>query len=519
VVKRTKKYTHDEVAESSDAVVGDIELIRTASFEALHNPQRNATRLIFIDAVEPKKDEPEGGGDPDFPDTINLNYAIETNFKDDHAQSQDPAEALALILPITTPPSQVPRIVSAGIALSPYVRNETYSASEVRQRNLWIEFAEPVNDPQDIYFARVLANAPDQLLSNNNPDLLAAPEEPDLPIDPENIRVVTEGATNDLAGINAMQPMIKSASSDRHYLLPLPPGLHADADEMFGFFTYEFRLGHYRDPESLDMVWTTAQGRFGRRLRVTGIQHPAPTLTCMPNRDDDKLWVTAPYAVAVHNGKNVTADPPRTQLWALLYAQVKQADNQDYRNILLDDRQLDWRVAIETEREIDREINILEKYTDHELGVLREITLDNFAYDLETTQFKKVLKLVDFSTKNKGATKYGTAVWSNQEVSQLLAIYGLPQDSPLSIVVVETLPQITNINEHVSKIDKLGTASVTAALIGQEVMMKTGEKQEFAAALKAQKAATNRTSPVSDELGHHRVLRVSPLTQVPDICV
>ena len=518
VVKRTKKYTHNEAPESSAAVVGDIELIRTASFESLHNPQRNATRMIFIDAVEPKKDEPEGGGEPDFPDTIDLSYAIETNFKEDHAQSQDPAEALALSLPITTPPSQVPRIVSAGIALSPYVRNEDYSASEVRQRYLWIEFAEPVNDPQDIYFARVLANAPDQLLSNNNPDLLTTPEEPNLPIDPEFMRVVTVGATNDLAGINAMQPMEKSTSSDRHYLLPLPPGLHADADEMFGFFTYEFRLGHYRNPDTLEMAWTTAQGRFGRRLRATGIQHPAPTLTCMPNRDDDKLWVTAPYAVAVHDGKNVTADPPRTQLWALLYAQVKQADNRDYRNILLDDRQLDWRVTIEPEREVDRQINILEKYTDQEIAVLREITLDNFAYDLETTNFKKTLKLVDFSTKNKGATKYGTTVWSNTEVSQLLAIYGLPQDSPLSVVVVEILPQITNVFEHVSKLDKLSGSRLAEKVLGQHEMVQSGQIYETAEAYQGERARFRKTRPVSDELGHHRILRVSPLTAVPEIC-
>jgi hypothetical protein len=54
----------------------------------------------------------------------------------------------------------------------------------------------------------------------------------------------------------------------------------------------------------------------------------------MANRDENNLWVTAPYAVAVHAGNNVTANP----LWVLLYAQVKQADNKDFRNILLDDR-------------------------------------------------------------------------------------------------------------------------------------------------------------------------------------
>jgi len=65
------------------------------------------------------------------------------------------------------------------------------------------------------------------------------------------------------------------------------------------------------------------------------------------NRDENKLWVSAPFATAVFDGRNVTADPPRTQLWALLYAQARQADNLDTRDILLDDKQLDWRLEIE----------------------------------------------------------------------------------------------------------------------------------------------------------------------------
>ena len=44
--------------------------------------------------------------------------------------------------------------------------------------------------------------------------------------------------------------------------------------------------------------------------------------------------------MAVLNGKNITHDPPRTEVWALLYAQVRQADGKDSRNILLDDRKL-----------------------------------------------------------------------------------------------------------------------------------------------------------------------------------
>ncbi len=514
VIRRTKRFSRDKQTETTDVTVGDIEMVRTASFESLHNPQRTASRIVFIDAVEPKKEKKDNLNEPDFPDNIELSYTIEANFKNGHAQQQDLAETMDLHLPITTPPAQVPKIVSAGIALSPYVRNDNYSSSEPRKRHLWIEFEEPVKDPQDTYFARVLANSPDQLLSNNNPALLAAPEESVLPIDPEFIRIVTETATNVLAGLRAMQPMEKSTTSDRHYLLPLPPGLHAESDEMFGFFTYELRLGHFRDIKTEEMVWTTAQGRFGRRLRATGIQHPAPTLTCMPNRDKDKLWVTAPYAVAVHEGKNVTADPPRTQLWALLYAQVKQADNKDFRNILLDDRHLDWRVQVETEKNV----NILEKYSDEQLQLLSSITFKNFKYEVHTASPNNFLKLVDMSNKNKDSTKYGTAVWSNNEIAQLLSSLGLPQDASLSILVVETLPQITNILEHVSNLEKPKIAQAIGTLVAED------KQQEFKRKIEENESQAFTTdniklsSPVSDELGHHRLLRTSPLTEVPDIC-
>src|SRR4029453_18322775 len=108
---------------------------------------------------------------------------------------------------------------------------------------------------------------------------------------------------------------------------PVPPGLNAESPEMFGFFTYELRVGHAH-------IWCTAQGRYGRPLRATGVQHPAPALFCTCTRTESELVVEAPYAIAVQNGQNITADPPRTELWALLYARVRQADGKDFRNIL-----------------------------------------------------------------------------------------------------------------------------------------------------------------------------------------
>ncbi|WP_394747131.1 hypothetical protein [Spongiimicrobium salis] len=520
LVNRTYGFTHDEQPLATNAEIGRIKMIRTASFEALDGPQRNSTRIVFIDAVEPKKEAQ--GNVPLFPDTIDVRYTLEPNFKENHAQQQDNPEALAMTLPITTPPAQVPKIVSAGMALSPYVRDEKYTSSESRKRFLWIEFEEEVADPQDTYFARVLANAPDQLISNNHPSLFIAPEEPPLPLDPEQIRIISPASSNDLAGLNAMQPMIKSTSSNRHYILPLPPGLHANSDEMFGFFTYEFRVGHFERPAEdsnaePQKVWTTGQGRYGRRLKSQGIQHPAPTLTCMTNRDEDKLWVTAPYAVAVHDGKNVTADPPRTELWALLYAQVKQADNADYRNILLDDRPLDWRIQIET----DKTVNVFERYSENELQLLNNITVKTLKTNVSIAQTGNLLKLVDFSKKNKSSTKYGTTVWSNEEIAKLLAICGLPQDASLSVIVVETLPQITNIFEHMTNLQQFGTAQAAADFMdnNQKIAFDREHKKRFGAREGVSTSqAARKPSPVSDQLGHHRIMRTSPLTKVPEVC-
>lgn len=521
VITRKLHFTRDDKnTETETAEVGDIEVRHTASFESLQGPKRDYTRLIFIDAVEPKNrrtQPPPDNDQPRFPDNIEVNYVIETRFKAGHAAQADGNEVLDITLPITTPPAQIPKIASAGIALSPYRRNERYSATEPRQRFLWVEFEEPIKDPNDTFFARVLAYTPDQLISNNHPELLVAPEEPALPVDPEYIRVIPPGATNDLAGLNAMQPMQKATDSNVHYLLPLPPGLHADAPEMFGFFTYEFRVGHYRKKlpnDKFEMAWCTAQGRFGRPLRATGIQHPAPTLTCTVQRDEEKLYVSAPYAVAVFNGKNVTADPPRTELWCLLYAQVRQADNKDYCNILLDDKQLDWRVQIEEEKNVDW----FAKYDDNQRLALKNITIRNWKDELSYGRFQHVFKLAEVAQLNKDATKYGTVAWSIDEVVQLLQLYGLPINSPLSVLVVEILPVITNIYEHVPDLGKQEVVTKLQQNLHVAELPVSGVIKEKMSQLTEATAFHMTSGPLSDQLGHHRILRTSALTEVPFVC-
>jgi hypothetical protein len=311
-------------------------------------------------------------------------------------------------------------LASAGIAQSPYTRAPDYSWTNARRRVLWLELSEPLDNPRDAYFARVLNYAPDpvltgdQVLSNVAP--VSVPPEPPLPVDPELIRIISAGMSDDRSGLDAMQALIPS-DSPLHFGVPLPPGLTADSPELFGFFVYELRVGHAQG-------WSTAQGRFGRPLRVTGVQHPAPVLLCTPSRLPDGITVSAPYALPVFGGKNLTPVPPRSELWILLYAQVTQADGEDHRNVLLG----------------RKPAPVTDKRFNERLG---------------------------FSAM--GLPGYG--VWDEEEIAGLLRALGLPLSSSLSVLAVETLPELGR-----------------------------------------------RGDPLGANLGYVRILRSSPLAPVPAIC-
>src|SRR5205814_1720647 len=146
-------------------------------------------------------------------------------------------------------------------------------------------------------------------------------------VDPEPIRVITPMESDDRAGLDAMQELIPS-NSPRHFLVPLPPGVAADSAELFGFHVYELRVGH-------SSGWSTAQARFGTPLRATGVQHPAPLLTCQAGRRRAGITASAAFAKPVYPGRRIRPAIHATEIWMLLYAQVVQADGKDSRNILL----------------------------------------------------------------------------------------------------------------------------------------------------------------------------------------
>ena len=319
VVKRPKKDDLDELA-------GTIQLSRAVPFAAtaavpanVRAPQRQFTDVFFFDAFDPK---PAPG---DFPAEVTFEYRIVPAFKGD-VPAPAPETLPELLVPITTRPTQTPKLVSAGIALSKFVPADDYSSTEQRDRFLWLEFDAKPADGDDAYFVRVVADAPDPVLTAENiPESREAP----LPIDPEWMRLIVPGQPRDSNGLNAMNSLAANTPDGVHWIVPLPPGLNASSPELFGLYTYEIRLGH------TDSRWSTAQGRHGSALRVTGVQHPAPPLVCQAARTENAIRVRAPFATPVFKGRNVRAPFPKTELWAVLYARVRQTDGVSWRNLAL----------------------------------------------------------------------------------------------------------------------------------------------------------------------------------------
>jgi hypothetical protein len=212
-----------------------------------------------------------------------------------------------------------------------------------------------------------------------------------------------------------MQPLADSAARP-HYLVPLPANLKDSSPELFGFFVYEVRIGH------TESRWCTAQGRFGPLLRVAGVQHPPPPLVCQGVRTPDGILVRAPYATPVLDGANVRPRAPATDLWALLYARVPQMDRQGWRNLLIARTVMAGPQVSNDPTEIDARI------------------------------------------------AYGEGIIFTQTLEAALRSFGLPLDSPLTVLAAEVFRDPPD------------------------------------------------TDPIGEHLGYSRTLRISPLAAVRDAC-
>jgi hypothetical protein len=387
-VKLDRDWTWDGIGRQgvrflrAGGPVGAVDLPRVVNRNALLTPDRAHTEIVFFDAIDPK---PLPG---DFPRELDVSYTCEPQFRNP-VTHDGPIVLPALRLPVTTPPTQAPRIVSAGLAFSAFEHDERYSSTSPRQRALWLELDRVPADDRDRYFCRVLANAPDPMLIETLAPL-PDPPEPDLPIDPEWIRVIVPGQPADESGLDAMQELVASPASPVHFAVPLPPALDETALELFGFFTYELRVGHAGGR------WSTAQGRFGPPLRVTGVQHPAPPLTSQVSRARDRIDVIAPYATPVHEQRLMRPPLPHTDMWVMLYAQVLQLDGGAWRNVLLAHQRA-------------------------------ERTADDRNPDFPRPQT---------------ALELATGRFDQRAIDEALQALGLPRSSPLSVLAVELIPEI-----------------------------------------------------------------------------
>jgi hypothetical protein len=463
--------------------------------------RRATTRVIFFDTVDPN---PPAG---EFPHKPTPEWTVEPQLRGLPAAGAALARTRGIELPVAVRPRQTPKLVAAGIALSPYVAHDDYSATEPRRRVLWFEMDVPIEDPNDALYARVLAYGPDPLLSGVLTHLLLPvpelpigattlydivekvlphpPDPPPLAVDPEPMRVIVPNQPEDSSGLDAMMEMPEGTLQagelrSKYFVLLLPPGIEPDAPELFGFWTYELRVGH-------KAIWSTAQGRFGRPLPVNGVQHPAPTLRCTAFRvkpaapnvpPPERIVVTAPFATAVFDDKRLTLPPldPRSRMWVLLYAQVVQADGTTRRNVLLGRAPAPPRFDIEAGKAV-------------------------------APKTRDVIGVAEFATP---------------DVEAVLDDLALPNDTPLSVIAVELLP---------------GDSLVQAEVLHDQQVFALFDQPEmsvgsFGAAQGAEAGAdgvlavgglanVRIADPLGRQLGEitsRRILRCSPLTPVAPSC-
>ncbi len=382
--------------------VGTVQLMHSVNSTATAGePERERTIFVFIDAFKAPLED-------GLPHELELGYEVELLF-----ESLPSVEVgLTNTLPVTTPPRQIPQVAAAGYALSEYEADAQYTSTGPRTRMLWLELAEPLQDSRDAYFVRVLAHSPDPMLLARVEPAADPPAFARSVLDPELVRAIAPGEADDLAGLATMQRLIPAQGSDRHFLVPLPPGVSAASPELLGFYTYEIRVGHDRGTKA-QPFWSTAQGRFGEPVILDGVQHPAPGLACGITRLTAGVIVSAPYARPYYEGQNVLPQPPNTEIWVVLYAQVHQADGASMRNI-----QLGLQRAA-SKREVLGAVGAVDGLTDGGAGLGAD-----FAQEAGLPSGPMAL-----------------AGWSDAELEALLAEYGLGAETPVSALAIELIPE------------------------------------------------------------------------------
>ena len=157
---------------------------------------------------------------------------------------------------------------------------------------------------------------------------------------------------------------------------------------------------------------------------------------------------------------------------------MKQADGKDHRNILLDERKL--------------------------------ILIPRKNDPLVTLEGTVVL-----AQGNRNAPAHASTLWSNAKICTLLAALGLPIDASLSVLCVEMMPHLGSFQQ--SSTTTLANVNQKETDLVEGVRATRGNTGAFFAPRTLDPQPS--LQPLSNQLGHFRILRTSPLTPVPDVCV
>ena len=98
----------------------------------------------------------------------------------------------------------------------------------------------------------------------------------------------------------------------------------------------------------------------------------------------------------------------------------------------------------------------------------------------------------------------------------MLDLYGLPIDSPLSVVCVEVFGHITNAFEHMDNLQRNKDEFIEKTAVVFDTNLAAHVAKSFHQ--KDQEPAKQIIDPLNSQLGLFRILRTSPLTEVPFIC-
>ncbi len=363
----------------------------------------------------------------------------------------------------------MPRIASAGIALSKYQRDEAYSETEPRRRFLWLELDEPgARSERRAISSGCSAMRPTRCCPTIASRRSCRPRSRRCRSIRSSIRVITPDAARRSGGTVGDD----AAEAGRQQRSPFPRAAAAGTERGQ---PGAVRLLHVRAARRscADLV-ARHRDASAARLRTTGVQHPAPTLFCTCQRRRDGAGGRG--AVCRGRAWRARTSPPirrAREIWALLYAQVRQADGKDWRNILLDDRSLEL------------------------IPRVRGRTIDVTGALYLTGAFE-----------NRDAPARGATRWRQDEVGLLLAELGLPQDARLSVLCVEMMPRAEALRPRAAGGQSFSRTDIADAsfLVLSGV---AGQRQQDVA---------RGPRPLSEALGHYRILRTSPLVAVPEAC-